>query len=485
MQAVAELFAAAVQCHQAGQLDKAKARCEEILAIQPLHADALHLLGTIAHKLGDTDSAIPLIRRAITIGGAPRFHYDLGEILYSRGDYAGAGTSFEAAARLAPNLPRPIASFGNALFQQGEIEAAVAAYRQALAVHWNLPGTHANLGLALTDLGRFDEAIEHCRQAIALNPDLADGHNNLGLALLMRSEFVEGWIHHEWRTLAGPGRGMPRFKRPRWRGAPLNGARILLHAEQGVGDTLQFVRYVPLVAARGGRVVLEVQPALKRLIESVEGAEQIIGAGEPVPDVVEHCPLLSLPLAFGTEISTIPAKVPYLQPTAADVESWRERIAGRPGFRVGLVWGGQPQHRRDRFRSIPLALLAPLAKVDSAVYFSLQKGPPAAQISNSPPGLVLHDIAPDLNDFADTAAAIAALDLVITVDTSVAHVAGALGKPVWILLTHVPDWRWLIGRDDSPWYPSARLFRQPAPGAWTPVIERVAEELSILSKRFQ
>jgi Tfp pilus assembly protein PilF len=482
MATIAEVFDTAIQHHKAGLLDKAKASYEQVLAAQPLHPEALHLLGLIEHRLGKPDTATQLIRKAITINGAPRYYYGLGNVLSQQGDYGGALACFRSAVSLAPNFARAHAALGDALFQQGEIEAACAAYRRALALRPNMASVHANLGLASMDLGRLDTAVEHCRRAIALNPDLSDGHNNLGLALLLQGQFAEGWVHHEWRWRVKDLRiGVRRFERQPWDGAPLNGAHILLHAEQGVGDTVQFVRYVPLVVERGGRVLLEVQPELKRFIGSMSGVEQIISRGEPLPSFTAHCPFMSLPLAFGTEPATIPSQVPYLRPDAAQVEKWNARFKRLPGLRVGLVWGGRPEHRRDRARSIPLAAFAPLFRVDKTVYFSLQKGSAAAQIATPPPGLPLHDVAPKLDDIADTAAAIAALDLVISVDTSVAHVAGAIGKPVWILLPHVPDWRWLLGREDSPWYPSARLFRQPTLGAWAPVIERMAAELSGLA----
>jgi Tfp pilus assembly protein PilF len=479
---ITNAFDAAVQRHKAGMLNNAKALYEQVLAAQPRHSDALHLLGLIENQQGKPGLATQLIRRAIAINAAPPYHFSLGEVLFEQGDNLGALEAYQSAVSLAPNFARAHAGIGNALFQQGNLEPACDAYRRALALREDLAGVHSNLGLALADLGQLEIAMKHYRRAIELNPDSADAHNNISLALLLQGQFAEGWMHHEWRwRVQGLPIGVRHFERPPWRGEPLNEARILLHAEQGAGDTVQFVRYAPLVVARGGRVLLEVQPELKRFMLTMSGVEQVISRGDPIPVFTRHCPLLSLPLVFGTELDTIPSEVPYLRPDANELENWNARFRIFPGLHVGLVWGGRPEHRVDRKRSIPLAAFAPLATVDNVVYFSLQKGPAAAQITEPPAGLVLHDIAADLNDFADTAAAIAALDLVITVDTSVAHVAGALGKRVWILLPHVPDWRWLLDREDSPWYPTARLFRQPMAGAWASVFERVVEELRRLT----
>ncbi len=274
---------------------------------------------------------------------------------------------------------------------------------------------------------------------------------------MLKGDFAAGLPHHEWRwRVGGLQIGERRFDQPAWRGEPLNGRRILLHAEQGAGDTLQFVRYVPLLTQRGGRVVIEVQPELKRLAMSVQGVEEVIGHGERIPAFERHCPLLSLPLAFGTTVASIPGEVPYLTAPAPLRADWRARLAASSGPRIGLVWAGRPEHRRDRDRSIALSALAPLGAT-GATFFSLQKGPAAAQAKNPPPGMVLYDLGDALGDFADTAAAMSALDLVITVDTSTAHLAGATGTPVWLLLAHPADWRWFLDREDSPWYPDRTL----------------------------
>jgi ADP-heptose:LPS heptosyltransferase len=250
----------------------------------------------------------------------------------------------------------------------------------------------------------------------------------------------------------------------------------LIHAEQGFGDTLQFVRYVPLVAARGGKVILEVQPSLAALLAPTDGAWTVLRHGDALPDFTWQCPMMSLPLAFATELSTIPAKVPYVRPDRAKAENWRLRLQGET-LRIGIVSAGNPEQGVERWRRIPLALFAPLLNVDGTTFYSLQVGEAAEQIRQLDLGARIIDLQPEIADFSDTAAIVANLDLVISIDTSVAHLAGAMGKPVWILLHNSPDWRWLLGRDDSPWYPTARLFRQSRHGNWEDVLIRVEHEL--------
>ena len=510
---VAEAFAAAVEHHNSGRLGEAEGLYRQIIATEPHHADALHLLGVLAHQSGHHQSAVRLFDRAIAINGdAARYHYSLGEALqaikrtaqarqsyrraidknptmaaayyglgrleYNNNDLADAIASFRAALAHAPTMIDAHATLGDALFKMGDLEAAVDCYREVLRLNPEHAACHSNLGLALQDMGMPDEAIEHCKRAIALRPKFAAAHNNLSLALMLKGEFAAALPHHEWRLRIGDPEGKrQRFKQPAWRGEPLNGRRILIHVEQGAGDTLQFLRYVHLLAERGGHVIVEVQPELKRLAADLQGAEVVIGRGDPLPAFDEHCPFLSLPLAFATTPASIPAAIPYLAAPEPLRNAWRTRLETLSSPRIGLVWAGRPEHRRDRDRSLALSALAPLS-IAGATFFSLQKGPAAAQAKSPPPGMVLHDLGDELGDFADTAAAMSALDLIITVDTSTAHLAGAIGRPVWVLLAQPPDWRWFLDREDSPWYPTARLFRQPSRGEWKPVVERVAAELA-------
>jgi hypothetical protein len=335
-----------------------------------------------------------------------------------------------------------------------------------------------NLGTAFQAKNDLPAALANYRQAIALRPALPQAHFNEAVCLLLAGEMREGWQKYEYRWQCEQRKFKRSFTPPLWLGADsLTGKTLLVYPEQGLGDTLQFVRYVPLLAARGATVLLEVQPRLHTLMNSLPGAKAVYARGEVLPDFDVHCPLLSLPLAFSTTLNDIPASVPYLQAPADKVAHWRERLGSSHAPRIGVVWSGGPYHKTDHLRSIPLeqfkAVLDPNIR-----FFSLQKEvkEPDAVILAATPEIT--PLGEQIADFADTAAIIANLDLVISVDTAVAHLAGALGKPTWILLPFAPDWRWLLGRDDSPWYPSARLFRQTTPGDWDSVLQRVRLELA-------
>jgi hypothetical protein len=308
---------------------------------------------------------------------------------------------------------------------------------------------------------------------LALKPDHAGAHLNRALALLLTAEFDEGWQEYEWRfAVAHYDR---KFDRPSWTGEPLGGRSILIHAEQGFGDALQFVRYVPSVAERGGRVVLETPEPLVRLARTVAGVSQVVARGDRLPAFDCHCPLLSLPRVFKTNLSTIPSAVPYLSAPAGSSAGWAEWIPTTPGLRVGIVWAG------TTVGAIDLRLLQPLWELDRVSWFSLQVGERSGDIS-SLAGAKIADLSPCITDFAETAAAVCRLDLVISVDTAVAHLAGALGRPTWVLLRHPPEWRWLLEREDSPWYPTARLFRQRKEGDWPEVVREVAATLAQIAR---
>ena len=332
-------------------------------------------------------------------------------------------------------------------------------------------------GLALFARGEFDEARKSFERVLELLPESADATFYLATLHLLNGQLARGWNEYEsrWRTGAGAKARQP-FSQPQWKGEALAGAKILIHAEQGLGDTLNFVRYVPLVAARGGEVILEVQPGLLRLLSRFDGAWQVLSAGQPLPDFTWQCPMLSLPLALGTDLDSIPAKIPYIFPPPAIEPGVIPSLEGT-AFRIGLVWSGRPDHGAERWRSVPLGQFASLMNIEGTTFYSLQMGEAAEQLERSEPPLRIVDLRERQKDFADTAAIVARLDLVISIDTSVAHLAGATGKPVWILLYNAPDWRWLLHREDSPWYPTARLFRQSTPGNWQDVLTRIEIEL--------
>lgn len=456
---------------------------QALLRLQPRQVDHHHALGEVLQRLGRLEEAATAYREAVRLDpGRAESHNNLGVVLQDLGQYAVAETSLRTALRLNPALTAAHANLGNLYQQQGKFEQALSCYRQALALDPSSAATHVSVGFLHKERGEFERALEHFDTAIALQPGYAGAHWNRALVLLLLGRLREGWADYEWRFQCPEvvqQIGRRTFGRPRWDGADLEGRTLLVHAEQGLGDAIQFVRYLPAVAARGGRVILESPPELVTLLQGLAGVAGVVGRIEGrLPSLAFdlHLPLMSLPGVFETALHTIPNAVPYLNADPQRIERWRPRLAGE-GFKVGLVWAGNPRHWNDRNRSCTLADFAPLAAIPGLRFFSLQKGPTAAQAVNPPAGLSLIDLAPELHDFADTAAVIAQLDLVLAVDTSVLHLAGALGRPAWALLPALPDWRWLLGRDDSPWYPTLRLFRQTEPGDWVGVFARVATAL--------
>lgn len=459
-----------------GDLQAAANSYQKALALKP-DAPELHChLARVLCRGGALEPAAELYRRAIAL--APQRHEiysDLGSVLTDMGKFEAALEVFRRALTLNRNSAKTVACLGRLFERKGDLVSAADAFRDAVKLDPTLLAAYVDLGFVLYGLGEFAEASECLQHVLKLQPDSAEAAANLALIHLVQGEFSIGWQEYEARWKIGGG-DKRRFAEPQWRGEPLQGERILLHAEQGLGDTIQFVRYAPLVAALGGTVLLEVQPALHGLLAGIEGVSQVVSRGEPPPDFTWQCPLLSLPLAFGTEPGTIPAKVPYLFPDPVKKEEWQRRLAGNTR-RIGLAWAGNPQHPRDRTRSIALDQFIPLMKVPDTTFYSLQFGPGVEQIKHLPAELRLIDLAEELKDFANVAAIIANLDLVICIDSSTAHLAGALGKPVWILLSKGCDWRWLQERAGSPWYPTARLFRQTTAGAWTEVVSRIESEL--------
>jgi tetratricopeptide (TPR) repeat protein len=505
---------AAVAHHRAGRLAEAEPLYRDALAHSPQHDRALYLLGHLLYSTNRLEPAIELMRQATSLRPEiVHYHADLGKALAAAGrtdesiaatraalalkpDHADAwnqlGTSLQTVGRNEeavdahrnalthrPGFPEAQNNLGNALQNLRRWDQAVAMYRAALQARPDYPDAFNNLGCALKETDRWDEAIAAFRRAIELRPDYPAAHWNVGTALLTTGELREGWREYEWRThyASVPPR---QFTQPRWNGEPLNDRRILLHAEQGFGDTIQFSRYAKLVAERGGRVLLECQPALERLLRRLDHVEQVIAAGEPPPPFDLHCPLLSLPMVFDTDLTSIPADVPYLSADPRDAETWHARLAGdSSGMKVGLAWAGSTAHINDRNRSLAPEQLRDLFTLSGISFVSLQVGPRGSEAKRLPG---VHDVTADLHDFADTAALIANLDLIITVDTALAHLSGALGKRTWILLPTPGDFRWLLHRDDSPWYPTARLFRQPTPGDWATPLRRLREELSQLAR---
>ncbi len=505
---------------QSGRLQEAAARYEAAIAQAPHHARAYNNLGLVLHELERLDEAETWFRRGLehwpddarahtnlglvlqagqrpdeaeacfrqALALAPdnaEALNNLGNLLSDREQFAEAASHYRRAMALKPDFAEVHSNLGNCLSRLDRPEEALACYRDAIARQPHFPKAHYNAGLVLQEQERLDEAVEWYRKAIAQRPDYPDAHNNLAMALLALGRYAEGWAEYEWRWKTPNGLKVRRaFSQPLWRGEEAPGKVLLLHGEQGFGDSLQFCRYAPLAAARGLAVILMVQKPLVRLMGSLAGVARVISYDDPLPDFDYHCPLLSMPLALGTDRHSIPAATPYLAPALRDVARWRARLAELPqqGPRVGLVWAGNPRLHLaqaaavDRRRSMPPAHLAPLLALPQIAFFSLQKDGPRGQ----PPLLDLMD---EVGDFADTAALVANLDLVISVDTSVAHLAGAIGKPVWLLDRFDACWRWQRGHPGSPWYPQLRLFRQSRPGDWDGVVRRVTAELAALMAR--
>jgi Flp pilus assembly protein TadD len=466
-----------------GELDQAIASCRQAIALRPNYAEAHGSLAMLLSDKGELDQAIAAYRQAIVLNPTlPEVHNNLGMALKDKGSVDEAVLSYRQAIALNPELPEVHNNLGIALRDRGELDEAVSAFRRAIALKPGFALSHNNLGTVLRAKGQLEEAVAAYRQALALDPDLPEAHHNLALALLLRGDFLEGWEEQEWRwkrkDFRTPGRD---FSHPQWDGSMLEGRTLLLHCEQGLGDTLQFFRYLPLVTRRGGKVILECQPELQRLLQANAAELQVVSRGDPIPTFDVHCPLLTLPRLFATDLSNIPRNVPYIRASAADTEAWRERLAGnRAELKVGLVWAGSAANANDRNRSIKLATLGPLTQVSGVRFISLQKGQAAAECETPPQGLQLIDVANHLKDFTDTAAIIDTLDLIISVDTAVVHLAGAMGKPVWTLVPFDPDWRWLLNRSDSPWYPTMRLFRQPRIGDWSSVVAEVRDQVQLL-----
>jgi len=486
----------------AGRFEEAAAIFAQLAHAQPKSHGALYNLGNTWLAANRPADAIEPFRRAIR--AAPRFahaHNNLGVALLATGQPALAAASFARAASLDPANPAPRHLAGHALLRAGNPADALPHLKQAntLAPHqaaiitdladalrrtgallevaplareaaalapdrfeaWN------NLANALRDIGALDEAEAASRTALRLNPGDGETYYNLALTLLTAGRLEEAWPlwEHRWRGVVG---ATPRFGTPPWDGRPLGNATLYLHAEQGLGDTLQFCRYVPMAASRA-RVVLAVQAPLLKLMATLSGTAELVDLNAPPPDFAAHAPLLSLPGAFNTGVSTIPADVPYLHADPVRAAQWATRLHGLQGRKIGLVWAGNPDFPFDTARSLPAALLAPLATVPAISLVSLQVGATA----RCP--LPLVDWTRELHDFADTAALIACLDLVIGVDTAVIHLAGALGKPVWLLNRFAGDWRW-----ECPWYPTLRQFRQQTPGDWPGVVAAVHAALSLI-----
>ncbi|MEC5033299.1 MAG: tetratricopeptide repeat protein, partial [Oscillatoria sp. PMC 1051.18] len=563
---IAKSLQQALKHYQAGRFAAAEQICRKIVQSEPQQADALHLLGILAYEQGNKPEAIAKYRQAIEIKpDNPDVYNNLAIALKNQGDLDAAIVYYQQAITLRPNSADLYKNLGLAYKEKGLSEQAAAAYQQAITIQPEQADLYNKLGMVYRELGLAEEAIVQYQQALKLKPNWEVLYNNLGNAyrekgdlasakvayhqaiairsnyaqaqfglagaLLMEGDFQRGFQGYEWRWKLKD--NSPRkFPQPIWDGSSLAGRTILLHAEQGLGDTIQFIRYVSRLKAQGARVVVETQNALVELFQVLDDIDEVVGRGKPLPDFDVHSPLLSLSRVFGDTIDTIPTQVPYLfspadnqlylpnyfsekntvndvnlreqilvndlnlsgQNSVNDINSTEENSVENINFsgqdtrpttsikylKVGLVWAGNPENPTDYKRSSSLEYFRQLLDVNRVAFYSLQKEPGSAQLKEITEERIC-DLSDKLNNFADTATAISQLDLVITVDTAVAHLAGALGKPVWVLLCYAADWRWMLAREDSPWYPTMRLFRQSQPNDWQGAIARVKQELQFLA----
>jgi tetratricopeptide (TPR) repeat protein len=455
--------------------------CELQADAAPVHFE----LGNVYQMLGRMDDAMGCYRRALSV--QPDFAAaacNLGNALRERGALAEAQQQLERAVALRPDLAAAQSNLGAVLQDLGRLDESQACFERALALEPRRAEFLLNLGTVLKDQGRVEEALPWYERALQSQPGYSQALCSRGTAQLSLGRFREGWAGYEHRVGCSQFNTL-KFPQPLWDGSPVAPRRLLIHCEQGFGDTLQFIRYVPMVRAVVPEAMVAAQPELLPLVED-SGFGRLIAKEGPLPAFDVHAPLMSLPRIFGTELETVPRDVPYLKAKPDRVARWHEELAVYPGLRIGIAWQGRRAFRGDVLRSIPLASFAPLAAVGGARLLSLQKGPGSEQVQALQGRFEVIDLAARLDNsggaFLDTAAVMENLDLVITSDTAIAHLAGGLGVRVWVALAFAPDWRWMVGRDDSPWYPTMRLFRQRAPGDWSGVFERMAAELRALAE---
>jgi len=508
---------------QQGQYDVAIRLINKAIAANPRVPEFHNSLGVVSAVLGDPEQAITAYERAITLKpGYAEAYENMGNALLSQGRYDEAIVSYKSALRLRPNAAQIYNRLGAVLDEQRRYNEAIESYERALQLKPDYVEAYNNLAIALRAQGRFAEATElleraiqlrprcanlyynlagaqrdsgMCEQAIAnydhaivLEPGHSHAHFNRAIALLLGGRLTEGWKAYKWRRHADLKMTIypHRYEIPRWDGSSFEGRRLLVHYEQGMGDTLQFVRYLPMVKQQGGTVILEARKPLLGLLRDLHGVDEFMEASSKKPSVPFdlHISLLDLPGIFATTLETIPRRVPYIHADPRKVAYWRQKLP-QTEFKVGITWAGSPAHSKDHARSCSLQYFTPLTHLVGVRLFALQKGPAAKDVQDLTEQLPISNLADQCEDFADTAAVIQNLDLVISVDTAVLHLAGATAKAVWALLPFVPDWRWMLHRQDSPWYPTMKLFRQSKPGDWSSVFCAVREQLKLWVRRHQ
>jgi tetratricopeptide (TPR) repeat protein len=460
-----------------GQLDQALACYQQVIRLQPNHEISYYICGTILHQQHKLPEAISYYRQAIKI--KPNYaepYCNLGVLLARQGNLTEAIACYQNAIAINPKIAEVYANLGAAYMAQGKVAAAIASYQAAIAINPNDEIAYSNLGNAYLEQAMLPEAIASCRQALLVKPDHADAHLNLGLALLLSGDLRSGFTEYEWRQSCA------EVQRPHipssqlWDGINLEGKEILVYSEQGLGDTIQFIRYLSLVEARGGKVSFVCHPSLQRLFSNVGGIHQLL---PEVTDLDIYAPLLSLPYILGTTLETIPSQAPYLSvPDGIQPPIILEIMQKQYDLKVGLVWTSNNPNPNSLKRSCPLSHFLKLVDIPKISFYGLQKDLIATdQDLLAQNQEKITDLSDRLEDFAATATIIEQLDLVISIDTAVAHLAGAMAKPIWVLLPFAPDWRWMLQRSDSPWYPTMRLFRQDSPNDWEGVVNKVYDAL--------
>jgi tetratricopeptide (TPR) repeat protein len=512
-QAQAAMCDSAAACYEQGvslasegKLAEAAERFRQAVRLKPDFVEAHYSLAAVLRRLGQVDEALCCSEETVKMRpDSAEAHLALGTTLLHKGRASEAETSCREALRLKPDLGEAHNNLGAALAAQWKLDEAIVCWRRALELKTDDAAAQNNLGFVLFQQGRFQEALACYDRCLELTPDCTQARNNRSLVWLLTGKWEQGWPEFQW-WWQSPQHAPRHFTQPMWDGCALPGKTILLHAEQGLGDTIQFVRYVRLVKQQAATVIVECQRALVKLLGSCPGIDQLVAAGDTLPPFDVHAPLLTLPAIFHTTLSTVPAGVPYLFADEQLVGRWRGKIEHRlrmgtgsepqsttpaenglrqgacsrfepRGFKIGIAWQGNPDLGQDRHRSFPLSAFAPLAEVSGTYLVSLQKGAGSEQLAQVGSLFSVVDFTEELDEasgpFMDTAALMTNLDLVVTSDTSIAHLAGALGVPVWVALASVPDWRWLLDRSDCPWYPTMRLFRQKKPGDWSAVFEEL------------
>ena len=472
----------AFELERQGLFDAAEQQFLSVLKTRPKEWRALHQLGTIYLSRGDYAQALKFVGAAMKAKpSSAEIKSNYGFILQQLDRHEEALTYFNRAVAASPSYVSALLNRGTSLHHLGRLTEALTTFDRVLALEPHNVKALYNRANVLHEQRRFDAALASFAKTLSLKPDYADAHLNESLTRLLLGDFAQGWAKYEWRWQTESQKHAKRdFAQPLWLGAePIIGATILVHAEQGFGDTLQFVRHLPQLAAQGAEVVLEVPPALHALLVGVQGAARVIARGEPLPRFDLHCPIMSLPLACKISLQTIPANVPYLGVPLDRLQSWRERLPEKSGLRIAFAWAGSATHRQDQLRSIPLAKLQPLLDVGEIEWLSVQRDLRSGDREILEAHHNVRQLGAELADFADTAAVLSLADLVITVDTAAAHLAGALGRRTWVLLQYSPDFRWLLDREDSPWYPSVRLFRQTRFGEWDRPIAQAAAALQL------